>query len=259
MKTKSMIVGFPNNPRKDLIEEVRWIGGSRFEFVDLFLEEDKATPDSIDLGEVKRLLNHYGLHAVGHTPYYLPIGSPSKPLRSVAVQEATRCFDVFRLLDVRFAAVHADWPSGLFTVDDGLRFQIESLNFLVDEAEKYGITLLYEPTISKENRVENVRRILDVMPRLMLLLDIGHANLNSNRPVEFIERFNDRIMHVHLSDNDGSGDLHLPIGCGNIDWCETLRCLKRYYDGTITLEIFSPDRNYALYSRKSLEEIWGRV
>ncbi|MBS7629846.1 sugar phosphate isomerase/epimerase, partial [Candidatus Bathyarchaeota archaeon] len=80
-----------------------------------------------------------------------------------------------------------------------------------------------------------------------------------NKPVEFIERFSDKIRHVHLSDNDGSGDLHLPIGCGKIDWHETLRCLKRCYDGTITLEIFSSDRNYALFSRRSLKEIWGRV
>ncbi|MBS7651289.1 MAG: sugar phosphate isomerase/epimerase [Candidatus Bathyarchaeia archaeon] len=254
-----MIVGFPNNPRKDLVEEVRWIGESEFDFVDLFLEEDKATPDSIDTGEVKRLLTDYGLDTVGHTPYYLPIGSPSKPLRSAAVQEATRCFEVFRLLDVEFVAIHADWPGGLFTVDDGLKFQIESLNFLTDEAEKYGITLLYEPTVSKENRIENVERVLEAMPRLMLLLDIGHANLNNNKPAEFIERFSDKIRHVHLSDNDGSGDLHLPIGCGKIDWHETLRLLKRYYDGTMTLEIFSSDRNYALFSRGSLKEMWGRV
>ncbi|MGQ9543931.1 MAG: sugar phosphate isomerase/epimerase family protein [Candidatus Bathyarchaeia archaeon] len=254
-----MIVGFPNNPRRDLVEEVRWIGENGFDFIDLFLEEDRASPGSIDPDEVKGPLTHYGLDAVGHTPYYLPIGSPSKALRSVAIQEATRCFDVFRRLEVKLATVHADWSGGLFTVDECLKFQTDSLSILADEADKYGIDLLYEPTISKENRIENIGRILDLIPRLSLLLDIGHANLNNSRPEEFIERFNDKIKHVHLSDNDGSGDLHLPLGCGKIDWIKTLRCLKRYYDGTITLEIFSEDREYALFSKKRLDEIWRRL
>ena len=31
---------------------------------------------------------------------------------------------------------------------------------------------------------------------------------------------------------------------------------KSGYDGTITLEVFSPDRRYLLFSREKLKEIW---
>ena len=34
-----MKVGFPNNPRRDILEEIEWIGKNKFDFVDLFLEE----------------------------------------------------------------------------------------------------------------------------------------------------------------------------------------------------------------------------
>jgi sugar phosphate isomerase/epimerase len=30
------------------------------------------------------------------------------------------------------------------------------------------------------------------------------------------------------------------------------------YDGTITLEVFSPDRRYLLFSREKLKELWEK-
>jgi len=39
-----MKIGFPNNPRRDTLNEIEWIGKNGFDFVDLFLEEDMAAP-----------------------------------------------------------------------------------------------------------------------------------------------------------------------------------------------------------------------
>ena len=49
-----MKIGFPNNPRKDLLKEIEWIGKNEFDFVDLFLEEDKAIPEKINIEKVKK-------------------------------------------------------------------------------------------------------------------------------------------------------------------------------------------------------------
>ena len=65
-------------------------------------------------------------------------------------------------------------------------------------------------------------------------------------------------MHeVHLHDNRGGhADLHLPLGTGNIDVRWAVRQLIEHkYDGTITLEVFSPDRQHLAYSRDVLREI----
>ena len=40
-----MKIGFPNNPRKNILEEIEWIGKNGFDFIDLFLEEDQAGPE----------------------------------------------------------------------------------------------------------------------------------------------------------------------------------------------------------------------
>ena len=60
-------------------------------------------------------------------------------------------------------------------------------------------------------------------PRLGICLDIGHAHAFSSTPVlEWITTLGKRITYVHLHDNDGSGDQHLPWGRG-ISRCRSAR------------------------------------
>ena len=64
-----------------------------------------------------------------------------------------------------------------------------------------------------------------------------------------------------MSDNKGGGaDLHLPLGAGTVDVPRALRALRRLgYDGTITLEVFSPDRYLLAYSRDRLRQMWDEA
>jgi len=253
-----MKVGFPNNPRKNILEEIEWIGKNRFDFVDLFLEEDQAVPENIEVEKVKKLLQKYELEAVGHVAWYLPIGSPIRSLREAAVEEAARYFEVFNRLGVKLVTIHANWPSRMFSAREGIKFQVETLRELVGEAEKHNLKLMYEPIDTPEDNVKNISMILNQVSGLFLQIDVGHANLFGRRPEQFIKRFHGKIKHVHLHDNDRSRDLHLPLGCGDIDWARTLKVLKKYYDGTITLEIFSRDKDYVLLSKEKLRKLWDK-
>jgi len=256
---KDMKIGCPNHPRKPVLEEVEWIGRNKFDFLDLFLEEDQATPEKIDIEQTKRLLQKYRLDIVGHTAWYLPIGSPVKAFRETAVNEALRYFDVLGKLDAEFVTVHANWPIGLFSTREGIRFQVETLRMLVKEAERFDLKVMYEPTDTARDSVESVSTILESVPGLFLHIDIGHANLFGRKPEEFIVKFHKKLRHVHLHDNLKNLDLHLPIGCGDIDWEKTLKCLKKCYDGTITVEVFSKDRDYALLTKEKLARLWREI
>lgn len=251
-----MKIGHPNHPRKDILKEISWIGENGFDFVDLFLEEDFAVPEKIDVKKTKALLDTYRLDVVGHTAWYLPIGSSVKSLRTAAVDEAVRYFKVFAQLNVRYVTIHGNWPSGMFSEKEGVDFQVDSLRDLVRLAKKYKISVMYEPINTEKDNVKNVSEILKRVPGLWLHVDIGHANLHGREPEEFILRFRDKIKHVHMHDNDGHSDLHIPMGCGRIDWSRLIRILKRHYDGTITLEIFSQDKDYVLLSKRKLERLW---
>jgi hypothetical protein len=54
-----MKIGYPNHPRKPPLEEMEWIGRSRFDFLDLFLEEDQAAPEKVDIERTRKLLRKY--------------------------------------------------------------------------------------------------------------------------------------------------------------------------------------------------------
>lgn len=254
-----MKIGFPNNPRKNIVKEIEWIGKNKFDFIDLFLEEDKAIPEKIDVEKVKKVLKKYGLEVIGHTAWYLPIGSPIKSLREAAIKEAIKCFKVFSELKTKFVTIHANWPNKMFSSKEGINFQVNSLKKLIEEAKSYNLKLMYEPIDTLRDNVKNVSLILNKVPELFLHIDIGHASLFGRKPEDFIKKFHDKLKHVHLHDNDRSKDLHLPIGCGLINWEKTLKILKKYYDGTITLEIFSKDKDYVLLSKEKLKRLWNKL
>ncbi len=79
-----------------------------------------------------------------------------------------------------------------------------------------------------------------------------------DRILEFINRFGDRIQHVHISDNFGRRDDHLAVGEGAIDFKVLIDALKKiHYDDTMTLEIFTEDRADLIRSRNALRKMLG--
>ena len=113
------------------------------------------------------------------------------------------------------------------------------------------------------NQLELIDSILGNVPLLRFHLDSGHAKLErgQDRWNEYIDRFGPKLAHVHLSDNDGTADQHLPLGAvprSTTDWPPHIRKLKASgYDGTITLEVFAPERDHLLLSRDLVRKWWS--
>jgi len=175
-------VGFANNPKRDILEEIEWIGKNKFDFVDLFLEENQATPERIDVKKVRNLLEEYELEVVGHTACYLPIGSPIDSIRKSAIDETIRYLTVFNRLGVHLVTIHANWPTAIFSAKEGIAFQVTALRELVKEAKEYNLNLMYEPINTRKDNVENVSVVLGQVPELLFHLDIGHASLFGRKP-----------------------------------------------------------------------------
>ena len=54
--------------------------------------------------------------------------------------------------------------------------------------------------------------------RLGICLDTGHAFITGAAPYALVDELKDYLQIVHLSDNLGDFDAHLPPYEGNIDW-----------------------------------------
>jgi sugar phosphate isomerase/epimerase len=256
-----MLIGAMNHPAHDVLQEIEWMAGMGMGFIDLTLEPPLAASWRIDRKAVRDSLERSGLAAVGHTAFYLPIASGIEEIRRASLEELRRCVDVFADLGVRWMNVHPDRHAPMHDRTFFVQKNIATLGELLPYARERGIGLMVENLPGDFNTAEQMGELLDPLPDLGLHLDIGHANLLVIRSTvgELLEAYGDRLRHVHLHDNKGgSADLHLPLGTGSVDVRAAVRELKAVgYDGTITLEVFTPDRHHLAYSRDALQRIWN--
>jgi sugar phosphate isomerase/epimerase len=247
-----------NNPALPLEQELDRVGAAAFDFIDLTLEPPGAWP--VDGARVARSVRDHGLSVVGHTAYFLPIASPYPELRERAAALLVRALDVFAEVGASHVNVHPD-PLTRPVEDAGER-NVEAIGRLAAHAADRGITLMLENLGRSFARIEDLRPIFEAVDGLAFHLDVGHANMarrpgEPNRTVELLQAFGSRLAHVHVHDNFGADDLHLPLAVGNVDWPSVVRALKNAgYDGSVTLEVFGDERSYLDLSRQSWLDWW---
>jgi sugar phosphate isomerase/epimerase len=258
-----VLVGAMNFPGRSVVKEIHRISEDGFDFVDLTLEPPAAwTPDGAKVG---RLLADLGLSAVGHTAWYLPIASAFPELRRTAHDLYRRALDCFAEAGVGLVNVHPDQRVPMHGREQVLSSNAAAIAELAEAASERGLRIMVENDDRTFSGVEALRAIFDRAPEAGFHLDVGHANLRlglgeANRSAALLEAFGTRLAHVHLSDNRaGDDDLHLPLGAGAIDWKGVVRLLRTAgWDGTVTLEIFSREREHLRSSRRLWLEWWSQ-
>jgi sugar phosphate isomerase/epimerase len=256
-----MLVGAMNFPARSVLKEIHRIHEDGFDFVDLTIEPPAAF--DVDGKEIGSLIRDLGLGAVGHTAWYLPLASPWPEMGRLARDLYRRSLDVFSDAEVELVNVHPDGRLPLHSRDQVLARNAEAIARLADDASERGLHLMVENDDRTLAAVEDLRVVLDAVPRAGFHLDVGHANLHlargePNRTAGLLEAFGERLAHVHVSDNRGSEDLHLPLGAGTIDWKKAIRLLKAAgWDSTVTLEVFSREREHLRTSRRLWLQWWS--
>ena len=258
-----MLIGAMNHPARDPLQQIEWIASLGFGFVDLTLEPPRAASWLVDPVRIRRALEQHGLAVVGHTAYYLPLASGIEEIRRAAVAELRRCVDVFAAVGARYMNLHPDRHAPMHDRQFFIDRNLETLRELMPYAESNGVGLMLENLPGDFNTAAQLGELLDPLPALGLHLDIGHANLMAAESTmdELLSAYGTRLRHVHLHDNKGGGaDLHLPLGTGTVDVNRSVRLLQSSgYDGTITLEVFTPDSHHLAYSRDLLQRVWAEA
>ena len=103
---------------------------------------------------------------------------------------------------------------------------------------------------------EGLRELLDRFPQYGFCLDVGHAliELGPRGPLLYLEALEDRLLHLHLHDNHGQKDDHLPVGAGSVPWARLAPFLKGF-GGTAALEVGGGAQGV----RRSLARLGNRV
>jgi sugar phosphate isomerase/epimerase len=116
-----------------------------------------------------------------------------------------------------------------------------SLEHLILHARHLGVTICVENTTSEMGDPTYLREFVDEtrLTGLRFNFDIGHAHLADGPAEERVEKgfapLRELVVGVHLHDNRGEKDEHLPPYEGTIDWPSAIKTLKTAQDGNVPL------------------------
>ena len=148
-------------------------------------------------------------------------------------------------LEARCVVIHPGWTTATdrFMKGRAWELNIRSLHWLQRYSQEYGVPLLIEnvppPTPYLLITVEDFNLFFDEEQiDMRMVLDVAHANLQSE-VFDFLKMHGDKIEHIHVSDNRGRKDQHLPIGEGEINWSMVVESIKATgFDNWLVIESY---------------------
>jgi len=112
-----------------------------------------------------------------------------------------------------------------------------SLDDLAGFAREHGMRIALENM--GHDDFERLRQLFDRYPSdfLGLCYDAGHGNLGGEG-LSHLEETKDRLISVHLHDNDGTADQHRPVLSGTVDWRRLSRIIaSSAYGKCVSMEV----------------------
>jgi sugar phosphate isomerase/epimerase len=218
-----------------------------FDVLELF-EESGVThaeiwghPDHADLTDsqtIRRLADYQWNHEIDFVAVHPPgsrewdLSSPDKDRRSQAVERIKVIVNHLSEMGVNRVVLHPGGrrPEVPQKRTEALKRSAESLNQLLDYIKNRPQKICLENTLPHHlgGRLKELRKIDELTDReFHMTLDLSHARLSPDPIGSYIDEFGYRIIHTHISDNNGEHDDHYPPGMGSIDLPAVLSKLSR--------------------------------
>ena len=154
-----------------------------------------------------------------------------------------------------------DW----MTEDEAFDLMKMNLRPILQEAERYGVFVALEAHSPYSTRIDTMGRLLGLSdsPMLRVNYDCGNVLLAGTDPIEYLETFKHKVVHVHAKDIgdellDQRGKITgTPVGvaCGDgaIDWPKVVEILEGVgYEGVFSVECGTEDQ-----ARRSFAHLSG--
>jgi sugar phosphate isomerase/epimerase len=222
----------------------------------------EAIPDEgLDVRSVRSRLDSYGIIAMqmhGPADQVSDIGNLDSVARTQAVEKHKRYLKYCGALGVKYYVLH---PGGIFYgrwddrqkvpvfrfdrdfVEKLIEVNVSSIGELAGEAGEHDVKIavengpLNDPTFL--TITDHLRMVSEVgRDNVGVCIDVGHANVGMRiKPADVLRQVGSLTWALHLHDNDGAGDQHLPPGSGNIDWADVIKALEEIrYKGSLNIE-----------------------
>lgn len=259
---------FDGTPQS-LIQAYQSTGFTHFDYgFDGFFDENSEYRDAkfeSGLHQVREQAERQGADFVmAHAPYkYNPCRSSEEFEAQVA--DTQKAIYGCSILGIDRMTVHAGFGF-VESMDDMLKINQKYFRMLLPDAEKYGVTLMMEniaeEIYQRKFVVENadtmliLKQMLENHPLLRVCWDTGHANVKNLDQYANIAKLKGELYGLHIQDNNGYHDDHMPPLMGTVNYDEVLKGLLDIgYDGPFNLEshVLNNGRTWPNYRREFTE------
>lgn len=167
-----------------------------------------------------------------HPPAWdINLTSENKMIRDASFIEYCKAIEFASMIGAHHVVIHPGFTfCEMFDKKVAQNRAKQSIKALCDIAEPLNVTLAIENVGYRGSSIftqqEYVHFLDDISKTAGYLIDVGHAQLNNWDIAATIDTVKERLVALHLHDNDGQDDVHLPIGEGEIDWESIFNLLR---------------------------------
>lgn len=197
------------------------------------------------------LMPSYNLELLIHAPMSdINIGSLNPGVKRLSLEIIYETLCIARELNISLVSLHPGnlSPLGYVVPHVARKTNIESLRTIANWGRELNVQIAVENLPLRNwtlcNTAEELIEAINNLD-LGICFDIGHANVIGE--IDTILTYGDRILNVHVHDNDGTKDLHWVLGKGNIDFKRVLTTIltKYNYRGNFIIEANSVEEGIA--------------
>ena len=261
--------------KDDLPTAIERIADAGFVEVELWTRAPHldATDPQYDVRPVLRTLVERGVKATScHAPFgpHMNLGSPDPSVRAAGIDSLRSLLEPCAKLGVETIVVHPNVaPQGQTDEQAEATKPLirDSMAIAGDVARPFGLRLAFENMLSAGRSqpcgaMAQLFELVDGLPdNVGLCFDTGHAFANGLDLASEVRDSGDRLIALHVHNNDGELDRHWPPGRGKIDWPPFLEALRETrFEGAWTLETMArgdEDPIVNLEKTKAAIAAWG--
>ncbi|EKD81233.1 MAG: AP endonuclease, family 2 [uncultured bacterium] len=190
--------------------------------------------DNIDenfLTDLKKLLDSHNFLSSLHAPFMdQDIGSIDDTLRQRSLRRLLQTLDIANRLGSQRIVVHPGYGDMANDKDfrEWLQRATAPLISLVGHASEANLQIAFENIY--DSTPERLFQLLQTVgaENAGICFDTGHYNLFSPLPMQdWLDKLGNNILVCHIHDNDKSGDQHLAIGDGCLDYSPLITWYNR--------------------------------
>lgn len=184
-----------------------------------------------DFREVAKRLVDSAHSVTFHAPFMdLRPGALDPRVRQTSLDRLRPVFDMVPWFQPKSVVCHASFDEKYYVSAEAqwLENSLATWRALLDGIAGTGTVIVLENVY--ERTPQPLRRLLDALdsPQARFCFDTGHANVFGSVPqAVWIAELGDRLGEIHIHDNHGVTDEHLPVGEGNILFHELFALVRQ--------------------------------